>query len=1073
MTVQVRTVNLLIETHGGARKKGETIWMSPMAAITMRNLSLYTTDANWNVVNLKEARDFSNNKKYIYLFKKLEWESLSIDLLPHPDMFAVADSRSGSNKKDDDGAKRMFFGGERFIEGISGQAHITVQRTELNSPLGLEVQLHIPEAVCPALSEPGLRAVLRFLTGLYICLNRGDVNPNDQRCATEAAGRSLVSIIVDHIFLRIKDAEFKIELLMQSLFFSRACVSDGESANYLTRVRIGGLFLSDTFSRPPCTLVEPSVQHVPGSFLQIPEFAKSFCPPIYPLDDQLGQLHDDVPLISLHSLRIQPSPVPPSISSQTTVDCQPLTIHLQEESCLRICSLLADGIVVNPGAVLPDFSVNTVMFFLKGLDVNVPLNVGTKHSSSNFDSSLGSSFAGARLRMEDVLLSESPFLKLNLLNLEKDPACFCLWNSQPVDASQKKWTAKASLITLSLDLSDQPSAVHSSKSPSSFLRCVELKDACTEVAMVTADGSPLINIPPPGGIVRVGVACKHYNSNTSIEQLFFVLDLCAYFGSVSEKIAVIGKQHSVPKNTTNVSVGESILEKVPSDTAVSLAVKGLQLRFLEFSSNDMQGLPLVQFVGEDLFVKVAHRTLGGAMAVSSVIKWNSIEVDCADTGGNSVYENGTILSSEGNDDVMTVNGHHQLRPVFWVHKNRNKTPTQPFLDIIMDHVIPFDASDIECHSLSLSACIAGIRLGGGMNYAEALLHRFGILGSDGGPGEGLSRGLERLSLSPLSKLFKASPMIANEPTRRNANDDSTDTDSGFLSLGAPDDVDVCIEFRDWLFALEGAQDTPRVIITEIEGSVREELCWHTTFRSLLVKANSSPKHVVDGKEKKSYRPKKYPIELITVGVEGLEILKPQALNLILEDGIPSGLKGSSETHGGINLEARVVISGEEGLIDNMSEWGVEHLRFSVHQPIEAVVTKDELQHLALLCTSEVDSMGRIVAGVLRVLKLEKSFGPAAITQLTNLGSESFDRIFTPKKVVTGWSPYSTVNGVSLHPSLESTVNSLEEMLYDSQAKCDALKEAESSSTQHLADIKQLSDKLENMQNVLARLRTQL
>lgn len=30
-----------------------------------------------------------------------------------------------------------------------------MQRTEQNSPLGLEVQLHITEAVCPALSEPG------------------------------------------------------------------------------------------------------------------------------------------------------------------------------------------------------------------------------------------------------------------------------------------------------------------------------------------------------------------------------------------------------------------------------------------------------------------------------------------------------------------------------------------------------------------------------------------------------------------------------------------------------------------------------------------------------------------------------------------------------------------------------------------------------------------------------------------------------------------------------------------------------------------------------------------------------
>lgn len=39
---------------------------------------------------------------------------------------------------------------------LDGIFQITIQRTELNSPLGLEVQLHITEAVCPALSEPGL-----------------------------------------------------------------------------------------------------------------------------------------------------------------------------------------------------------------------------------------------------------------------------------------------------------------------------------------------------------------------------------------------------------------------------------------------------------------------------------------------------------------------------------------------------------------------------------------------------------------------------------------------------------------------------------------------------------------------------------------------------------------------------------------------------------------------------------------------------------------------------------------------------------------------------------------------------
>ncbi|GKV41150.1 hypothetical protein SLEP1_g48719 [Rubroshorea leprosula] len=91
-----------------------------MASITMRNLILYTTNENWQVVNLKEARDFSSDKEFIYVFKllsndakffycrKLEWESLSVDLLPHPDMFA--DVQGGANHRDDDGAKRVFFG---------------------------------------------------------------------------------------------------------------------------------------------------------------------------------------------------------------------------------------------------------------------------------------------------------------------------------------------------------------------------------------------------------------------------------------------------------------------------------------------------------------------------------------------------------------------------------------------------------------------------------------------------------------------------------------------------------------------------------------------------------------------------------------------------------------------------------------------------------------------------------------------------------------------------------------------------------------------------------------------------
>jgi len=69
---------------------------------------------------------------------------------------------------------------------------------------------------------------------------------------------------------------------------------------------------------------------------------------------------------------------------------------------------------------------------------------------------------------------------------------------------------------------------------------------------------------------------------------------------------------------------------------------------------------------------------------------------------------------------------------------------------------------MECHSLNVSAKVSGVRLGGGMTYTESLLHRFGILGPDGGPGEGLLRGLKDLSSGPLAKLFKSSHLTEEE-----------------------------------------------------------------------------------------------------------------------------------------------------------------------------------------------------------------------------------------------------------------------------------------------------------------------
>lgn len=100
------------------------------------------------------------------------------------------------------------------------------------------------------------------------------------------------------------------------------------------------------------------------------------------------------------------------------------------------------------------------------------------------------------------------------------------------------------------------------------------------------------------------------------------------------------------------------------------------------------------------------------------------------------------------------------------------------------------------------------------------------------------------------------------------------------------------------------------------------------------------------------------------------------------------------------------------------------------------------------------------------------------------GSEGFDKIFVPEKLSrgscvgsNGFTPPSNTTGENAYSStMESTVVSLEELVADSQSKCAALTAGlcnSESSIQHLAEIEQLTQKLESMQSLLTRLRTHI
>ncbi|QHO00570.1 hypothetical protein HN51_035481 [Arachis hypogaea] len=81
----------------------------------------------------------------------------------------------------------------------------------------------------------------------------------------------------------------------------------------------------------------------------------------------------------------------------------------------------------------------------------------------------------------------------------------------------------------------------------------------------------------------------------------------------------------------------------------------------------------------------------------------------------------------------------------------------------------------------------------GMNYAEVLLHRFGIIGPDGGRGKGLCKGLEKLQAGLLATIFKTTP-----PDVDNSEDVgslSKGKETSFPKLKKPDNVDITIELK--------------------------------------------------------------------------------------------------------------------------------------------------------------------------------------------------------------------------------------------------------------------------------------
>ncbi|CAI5977570.1 unnamed protein product [Closterium sp. NIES-64] len=760
MTLEVDVVNLMIETRGGRDVSGHdaATWIPPIASITIRGLRLCTTNERWQVVNLADTRTFFASLKCIYIFRLLEWESLSIDLIPHPDMFHASlevNSSKEGQERDGDGAKRAFFGGERFVDNIRGRAYVRP-----SCPL-LALLSH---SVVSALLLPSLRlrALMRFMTGMYACLLRSDLTDMSQ-VGPETAGRVLISLTLERLFIRIQEEDYQLELILQSLKYvqvrprtplalplgphsrnhpaccinraatpsvrtgldarvlnaSHMCMAyvprqgsaseaDGATLANMVRLYLGQLFLKDTYSDPPVALLQPVQEHASSDVERVPSFASEHVwPRIYPVDTDDHCLPPPSMFRLFSAFSLPPAP-PPAVASQLVIRCDPLQISLQEESCFRIASLVADGLMVQQADSTPPMpALRYLLFMLDGLHLSLsvppaafaPPSPSAAAASANADSpsqageggaaAAGGAgeearFTGARVQVGGFSAMLDSFMPFDLLDVERDAACFALWPGQPVDAGQMRLAVWADLLSVSLDVGDGQGGDDSStgwgrgsmrgggggddddawaSSPVSFegqsrlaaaasqqLQCVCIKDPRLEMAMLSHDGKPIARMPPPGGTFRLGVASQEVTCNTSRVQLLFVLRMADYLTRVSRALVKVGKGN---QRVTDPSKGLSAL--VDAASATTPTASASQPAKNSSSGGSGAGGGTASALSE--LVALAPGDSAVSLAVDAL---NLRMLESGHTGDSSAGDEGAVLSQLVGRGMSTKVTHQSL-----------------------------------------------------------------------------------------------------------------------------------------------------------------------------------------------------------------------------------------------------------------------------------------------------------------------------------------------------------------------------------------------------------------------------
>eukprot|EP01094_Clydonella_sp_ATCC50884_P019839 TRINITY_DN3972_c0_g1_i1.p1 TRINITY_DN3972_c0_g1~~TRINITY_DN3972_c0_g1_i1.p1 ORF type:complete len:1265 (-),score=322.50 TRINITY_DN3972_c0_g1_i1:137-3823(-) len=148
LRIDVRQVKVSVDTVGKYKVAEKGAWTPPKAELLVKNIALYTTNSRWEVVDLKKAREFNDNRPEIYVFKELTVGSINATIA--------------------DGDKNV-----PILVNTKAVARLTIVKALDNQIKGISVNAELPELTATLVFE-SMGSLAAVSEGIAACMSRPD-----------------------------------------------------------------------------------------------------------------------------------------------------------------------------------------------------------------------------------------------------------------------------------------------------------------------------------------------------------------------------------------------------------------------------------------------------------------------------------------------------------------------------------------------------------------------------------------------------------------------------------------------------------------------------------------------------------------------------------------------------------------------------------------------------------------------------------------------------------------------------------------------------------------------------------